>query len=156
MELLPAISVNKHVAVNSDCSPPMWASEPLRELRKEENICYPAAIRLQLFPEVSPREAQDVKTQDSGPRPLRCIWKNDFSEHMCLHLHIEKSAKFLNLSYLVFFIVNNLWLQTTCPLLQIFYISWLPTSTPHLLKTVLSGLLEMLPPKNYHQMKHKC
>ena len=31
------------------------------------------------------------------------------------------------------------WLPTTCPLLQNFYISWLPTPTPHLLQTALSG-----------------
>ena len=95
--------------------------------------------------------------ENTGYWPVRwgAYQRNDFSEPRLFHLLMHrKSTKFLNLSYLVFFIVNNLWLQTTCPLLQIFYISWLPTSTPHLLITVLSGLLEMLSPKNYHQMKY--
>ena len=33
------------------------------------------AIRLQPLPTVSPEEAQDVKTQDPGPRQPRCILK---------------------------------------------------------------------------------
>jgi len=43
--------------------------------REENNTCDPTAIRLQPLSIVSPRGVQDVKTQDSGSRQLRCIWK---------------------------------------------------------------------------------
>ena len=33
-----------------------------------KNTCQIAAIRLQPLPTVSPQEAQDVKTQDAGPK----------------------------------------------------------------------------------------
>ena len=36
-------------------------------IQEEKNICHLAAIRLQSCPIVSPEEAQDVKTQDTGP-----------------------------------------------------------------------------------------
>lgn len=46
------------------------------KFRKEtKNTCHLAAIRLQPLPMVSP---QDVKTQDAGPRQLRCISKECF------------------------------------------------------------------------------
>ena len=57
---------------------------------------------------------------------------------------------FLNLGYLVFFnlqITTSITkttpfpIQITCPLLLNFYATWIP---PHLLREVLSGLLEML------------
>ena len=40
-----------------------------------KDTCYLAAIRLQPLPMVSPEEAQDVKTQDHGPRELKCLSK---------------------------------------------------------------------------------
>ena len=40
-----------------------------------KNICYLAAIRLQPLPTVNPEKSQDMKTEDIGPRQLRCISK---------------------------------------------------------------------------------
>ena len=40
-----------------------------------KNTCHLVVIRLQPLPTVSPEEAQGVKTQDTGPRELRCISK---------------------------------------------------------------------------------
>ena len=40
-----------------------------------KKTCHLGAIKLQPLPTVSPEETQDVKTQDTGPRELRCISK---------------------------------------------------------------------------------
>ena len=40
-----------------------------------KNTCHPAAIRLQPLPTVSPEGTRDVKTQDTGTRELRYLWK---------------------------------------------------------------------------------
>ena len=37
-------------------------------IREGKNTCHLASIRIQPLPTVSPKEAQDVKTQDAGPR----------------------------------------------------------------------------------------
>ena len=42
------------------------------ETQEGKNTCHLAAIRLQPLPMVSPEETQEVKTQDTGPRQLRC------------------------------------------------------------------------------------
>ena len=65
--LFPAVLVNKALRVISNCSPPRWAVSP-EETWQGKNTCHPAAVRLQPLPAVSPEEAQDVRTQDTGPR----------------------------------------------------------------------------------------
>ena len=45
------------------------------EIQEGKHTCHLAAIRLQPLPMVSSEETQDVKTQDTGPRELRCISK---------------------------------------------------------------------------------
>ena len=57
--VFPAISVNKAVTVITHFGPPN-----VRATGKENNTCYPAAIRLQPLPIVSTGE----KLQDTGPR----------------------------------------------------------------------------------------
>ena len=73
--------------------------------------------------------------------------RNDFSEPRLLHLPIQR--KVLNsLTWDILFSLiskKTFDLQTTCPLLQNFYITWL-CPIP-LLRAVFSGLLEMLPPR---------
>ena len=76
------------------------ASAP-RILRKEKNTFHLPAIRLQPLPPVSPKEAQDVKTQDTGPRLLRFIQKEWSQQAQTLaSFHTQKNTKFLNLGYL--------------------------------------------------------
>ena len=41
--------------------------------QKGNNMCRLAAMGLQLLLMVSPKGIQDVKTEDTGPRKLRCI-----------------------------------------------------------------------------------
>ena len=100
-----AISVKKRCHHRQRLQPPprvsWWA---LRELRKEtKNTCHLAAIISQPLPKVSPEETQDAKTQDTGSRQLRCTSKEWFQwAQTFASSHMEKSAKFLNLRYLVF------------------------------------------------------
>ena len=42
---------------------------------QEGSTCCLAAIRLQSPPTLSPEETRDEKTQDTGPRQLRCVSK---------------------------------------------------------------------------------
>ena len=51
--MFTAISVNKDVIVISDFSPPNVKFSVLWMTRKEKNMCYPAAIRLQPLPTVN-------------------------------------------------------------------------------------------------------
>ena len=87
--MLPAISVNigccSHHVITLQL-PQMW---PLRELRIETG-CPPSSHQpLQPPPTVHPEETQDGKTQDSGPRELRCISKEWFQ---WAHLPIHRKA----------------------------------------------------------------
>ena len=52
-----------------------WAPKGTQE---GEEYLLSSSHQTRLLPEVSPREARDVKTQDSGPRQRRCIWKEGF------------------------------------------------------------------------------
>ena len=75
---------------------------------------------------VSPEETLDVKTQNIGPREVRWIGKEWFQWAQLLHLSICR--KVLNPWTLNIWLslMNNkiFWFQTTCPLLQTFYITW--------------------------------
>ena len=78
--IFPAVSVNKGGHSYQQSQPSQWrAGEPWGNSgRKEYLPSIIAAIRLQSPPAVSPEETQDVETQDTGPRQLRCIPKEWF------------------------------------------------------------------------------
>jgi len=69
--IFPAISINKDVIIISDWSPPVEPMNPegTQEWgkKKKKRNCHLVTIRLQLLPEVSPKETQDVKTQELVP-----------------------------------------------------------------------------------------
>ena len=75
--ILPAISVNKGCHSHQRLQPPAKGELVIPEGSQEgkNNACHLAAIRLQALAMVSPEETQDMKTQDTGPRWLRCISK---------------------------------------------------------------------------------
>ena len=77
--IFPAILVNKGWCHRHRWLQPSNVSQwALREPRAEKNTSHLAAKRQQPLPTVSPEETQDVKTQDTGPRWLRCISKEWF------------------------------------------------------------------------------
>ena len=125
------------------CSSMSWLA--LWALRKEKNTCDLPAIRLQPLLAVSSKKAQDVKTQDTGSRQLKCIWRSDFIEFRLLHLPIQRKPLNSLTSAIWLSLINNdpLDVWTTCSLLQSFCKTWIP---PCLLRTFLLGLLEMIPP----------
>ena len=103
--IFPAISRNKGCHSHQRLQPSKVSRWALRKLRAEKNTCHPAAIRLQPLPAMSPEETRDVKTQDTGPRELRCISKEWFQWAQTLaSSQTKKSTKFLTLRDLVFFI----------------------------------------------------
>ena len=73
------------------------------ETQGGKGTCHLAAITLQLVPTVSPEETQDVKTgywsQTAEVRIKGMISGNPTRASS----HTQKSTKFLNLRYLVFF-----------------------------------------------------
>ena len=102
MKYILPLTVNKHVTVILNASPPNESFWVPRAPRKENNIHYLAPIRLQPLPTVS-TENSGVKTQDTGPRQWRCTWKEWLQWAQALaSSHTQKSAKFFNLGYLVF------------------------------------------------------
>ena len=61
------------------------------------------------------------KTQDTDPRIARCILQEWFQWAQTLaSSHAQKSIKFLNLGYLVFFLLTIFWCSDYCLLLQNF------------------------------------
>ena len=57
-------------------------------------------------PYYEPEDTQYLKTQHTGPRYLRCISKEWFLwAHILVYACIKKNAEFLNVKYLVSFIV---------------------------------------------------
>ena len=71
--MFPVLSVNREVTVISSCG--HYSGEPVSPADTQDgnNTCPLAAIRLQPLPTVSSDETQDVKTQDVGPRELKCL-----------------------------------------------------------------------------------
>ena len=115
-----------------------WA---LRKLRKEKNI---SNHQTTATPQGKPwgKEAQDVKTKDTGPRELRCI-PNNFSESTLAYFCTKGSAQFLDLRYLVFLINNIIF---SCSDYLPFVTKFLYNLAHPLTSSKLSGLLEMLSP----------
>ena len=68
--ILPVISLNKGCQSKSSVIAATEDGElmSLEETREKKNICHLAAIRLQPLPMLSPKETQDVRTLDIGPR----------------------------------------------------------------------------------------
>ena len=96
--IFPAISVNKGCHSRQRLQPSNVSQWALRKLRAEKNTRHLAAVRLQPLPAVSAEETQGVKTQDTGPRWLRCISKEWFQWAQTLASSpAQKSTKCLNL-----------------------------------------------------------
>ena len=66
--IFPVISVNKHVIVISDCSPPVWASKPWGTTGKKSQPAMQQPSDCSHSPMVSPKEAQDVKNASYWPK----------------------------------------------------------------------------------------
>ena len=134
-----------------------WA---LRKLRKEKNTCHQAALRLQPLPAVSPRGLQMWKHGMLVPESWGAYQMNDFSEPRLLH--IPKHRKVLNSWDMWFSLINkNLLIdvQTTCPLLPNFYMTWLlvspfQSSSLRVNLRCWSWSFRAWNPKKSHQIKH--
>jgi len=123
------------MAVISDHILPMLATEPWSNPgRRIPGISQPTDCSHSLRWSWE-KEAQDMKTQESGPRLLRCILKEWFQWAQVFSCnHKQKSVKFFNLEYLFCLFVlihkNTFALQTTCPLLQSFNRNWFLSLPP--------------------------
>ena len=128
--IFPVVSINNGCHSHQQLYPQLMVSWwALRKLRKEKNTCHPAALRLQPLPAVSPRSLQMWKHGMLVPESWGAYQMNDFSEPRLLH--IPKHRKVLNSWDMWFSLINkNLLIdvQTTCPLLQNFYMTWLLVS----------------------------
>ena len=81
--------------------PPNVNSWALRALRKEKNTCDLVAIRLEPLGTMSPEELRMWKTQGSDHKIAK-MHERDGAQALPFS-HMQKSAEFLNLGYLVFF-----------------------------------------------------
>ena len=102
----------------------------LEGTRKKERLLSVQPSELQPLRMLSPEEAQDVRNTACWPQRAEMYIKGmiSVSPDSC---HTQKSTRFLNLGYLVFFnLQKTCYVQTTCPLLQSFYITWLLPTTP--------------------------
>ena len=74
-KILPTIPVNKGCHSDQQLQPPLRMSQTSEPQGKSGKKQPSIAIRLQPLPMVLSEETQKVKTQDTGPRELRCISK---------------------------------------------------------------------------------
>ena len=116
----------------SNSGPPnvdFWA---LRALRKENNTCNLAAIRLQPLCTVSSKEFRMWKCKLLAPDSGDAYERNDFNKPRLLHPPIHR--KELNsLTWSIWFSLihkNTFDVETTCPLFRNFCITWLLQPTP--------------------------
>lgn len=95
---------------------------------REENICYLTVNRLQ----PTPIWTGDVtmQEQNADSRQLICSWKDWFQwAQVLVFSHTYKSAKFLCLNIWFPLISSQCVIQTSCPFVGKFYITWFPN--PH-------------------------
>ena len=131
-----------------------WALKGLRR----ENTWNLIVIGLQPLPLASPGELRLWKPLGNGPRGLRHIWKEWFQEAQALASpHTQKSTKFLNLRYLIFFSSQKyLWHSDYLPSVANFYITWLLPLSPwrSSLRVTWDAVSWAWHPKYTHQIKH--
>ena len=157
--VFPNISVNNDATIISDSSLPNVNSWTLSVLRKEKNICmiwqpsgYSQALQWPL--RNSGCEKCRILAQDSWDAYKR----NDFSEPRLLYLPIHR--KVLNsLTWDIWFSLihrKTFDVETTCPLLRKFYITWLFPC--YLLRVFSRGYLRCCLPelrlKNFHWINY--
>ena len=130
----------------------------LRTPRKEKKTCYLQASACSHSLQGAPRKPRMEKTRDTGPRERRCVEKGWFQWAQTLaSSRTKRSAKFLNLGYLVFFNQQSSCdVQTTCTLWPNLYITWLlpsplQSSSPRVTSDAVSWAWS---PKNSHWIKH--
>ena len=117
-----------------------------KETQERKNTCRVAAIRLKPLPIVSLEESQDVTRQGLAPDTWGAYQENDFSEPRLLH-HPTYRKALNSLTWGIWFsIINSNILTFRLPALccktPIYYGSPL-----RLLRAILLGLPEMLPPR---------
>ena len=138
-----AISVNK--GCHQVCSPSTWAGEPKGNSGKKEYLpCSSHQTKATAY--VSLEESQDVTRQGLAPDTWGAYQENDFSEPRLLH-HPTYRKALNSLTWGIWFsIINSNILTFRLPALccktPIYYGSPL-----RLLRAILLGLPEMLPPR---------
>ena len=141
--LFPAISVNKGCHQWLQPSNMSWWTQ--RKLRKE-NTCHLAAIRLKPRPIVSPEETQDVQDRVPAPDSWGAYQEDDFSEPRLLHHPTYRKALNSLIWGIWFSIINSNLLTFRLPALC-YKIPIYSGSPLDLLRAILSGFPEMLPPR---------
>ena len=120
--VFPVISVNNFFTVISNSSPPNVSSWALRALRKKKNTC-------KIWQPSGTEELRMWKMQDTGPRYLRCSWKEWFQWAQTLPIH----RKLLNFSAwdIWFYLIHKIfWCSDYFPFVANLYITWfLPQTT---------------------------
>lgn len=147
---LLAISMNKgDIIAIINCNSPTGSSEPRGNSGGKEGLPS-SSIRLQPLRQGEPwaEEAQDKQTQGARPQGAEVHPKGRMSGSPDSRISSCTQKALSPLTWDIWFSFNLQWslaIQPTCCLLQNFYRTWLPA--PHLLRAVLSGYLEMLPPE---------
>ena len=144
MEILPAISA-KNATVISDHSPPRWVGEPSGHSgRRIPAIEQPQDCSHSLWWAL--RKLRTWKYRILAPGSWGADQRNDFSEPRLLHLPIRRKVP-NSLTW-------DIWFSLIYKNLLMFRLLALCCKAPmhhgfplHLLRTFLSGLLYMLPPR---------
>ena len=95
----------------------------LRTLKKEQNTCYLAAIKIAITPYGEPWGNSGCENIGYWPQTGEVHIRGmiSVSPDSCIFSHTYKSANFINLGYPIFFNWQQSFdVQTTCPLLQSF------------------------------------
>ena len=144
-EILPAVSVNKGCHSHQWLQPSNASQWALRKLRKERipAIYQPSDCSHCLWWAV--RKLRMWKHKVLAPESWGAYQRNDFSKSRLLHLPIHRKALNSLACDFWFSLFNGNLLMFLLPALCCKTPIY-PGSPPHLLRAVLSGLLEMLLP----------
>ena len=157
--IFAATSINKDATVTSNCGHHgSWAGEPWGSSERRE--CLQSSTH-QTAVTLSGVRLEELRMwkQDTGPRPLRCIWKEWFQRARLLHLsillYIEKPLNSL-IWVIGFSLINNKLLMFRLPALCCKASTWPDSALYHLnfSQSYLRLCLLVWAPKNSHQIKH--
>ena len=137
------ISTNKDVTVIRDSSAPGHSRR-----KRTPVICQPSGCSHSLPGAL--KNSGCEKSQGTGPSSWDAYERNDFTEPRLLHLPIQRKEP-NSLTWNIWFsLIHNNLLMFRLPVLcykLLFNLTPPPSPTPGVLRAVLSGLFEILPPR---------
>ena len=151
--IFAVLSVNKHVIVISDCSPPAWASKPWGNTGKKTRPAMQQPSDCSHSPWWAPGKLRMLKTQAIAQDSWDAYQRNDSNKPRVLDFPIHKKA--LNsLTWVMWFSLMNNSLLMFSLLVLCCKACIQSGSSPCFFRVTWDAFSRVWSPKNAHQIKH--